>query len=458
MSTTWYFFFVVFLCALGLFHEAQGLVLSKRESTGPLSEAEEIPAGNRPGLTTVDPEQIALCWGLVKNAVYWELNKRFKGVYDKGKNSTYSPMTPGREAIVAFEKVKPTNEDPHHKVKLVDYYQVFEQDVSKEVPVTVANLLIEEGDHPKKAYLVFRGANTEGKMLRFTSNVWWHNVITTMNKKSFVPFRTMAGKDVGRVHEGAMAYYNQLHIKMRARTLFTSLFEEHPGIELVITGFSIGGAFAQMAAVDLTHSLDRYYSDENVERRPAYSISVIIFGSPKVGDAKFVSYSKKMASALRINSHRDPIVATPKLKYGMMPFGPGIMLYSNRPMRPLLSLESEYKRENQDRRSWTTVKGFVNEHRAVNYAENLKRFYQETAGQPFSLLKRVLEPRCKGGDSNHPSTCTKPRPRICILPSPPDVRTHPQAPKHTAKKFNFEAPRVPRKPSPPPNNRLRPKT
>lgn len=55
------------------------------------------------------------------------------------------------------------------------------------------------------------------------------------------------------------------------------MIKEYPNAKLVLTGHSLGGAVATLAAIDFAHK------NIHVDR-------TIVFGAPRVGNARFAEY------------------------------------------------------------------------------------------------------------------------------------------------------------------------
>ncbi|KAF8454918.1 Alpha/Beta hydrolase protein [Terfezia claveryi] len=82
----------------------------------------------------------------------------------------------------------------------------------------------------------------------------------------------------------------------------TRLMKKNPGYKLVVTGHSLGGAIATVAATDL--------------RKRGFQVSLVTYGSPRVGNealAKFISASKPNFRVTHLN---DPVPRLPPLTLG----------------------------------------------------------------------------------------------------------------------------------------------
>ena len=72
-------------------------------------------------------------------------------------------------------------------------------------------------------------------------------------------------------------YYYTTYLREDFLTLMTSLVWEYEGWDFYITGHSLGGAFATLAALDVVH--DARYGFEHLKGK----LHLYTFGSPRVG-------------------------------------------------------------------------------------------------------------------------------------------------------------------------------
>ena len=102
------------------------------------------------------------------------------------------------------------------------------------------------------------------------------------------------------VHRGFMSAYLSENVRERIHSLIKS------GIDRVsITGHSLGAAMATLCAYDLYASF------------PEKVYEVYLFGSPRVGNARFArSYNKKLVFTLRIENGNDIVCKVPPALFG----------------------------------------------------------------------------------------------------------------------------------------------
>lgn len=102
-----------------------------------------------------------------------------------------------------------------------------------------------------------------------------------------------AGVSGAKVHAGFLNAWQS--VRTQTFNAVRSLRTKYPGYKLAITGHSLGGALAILAAADLSHN------QQTVDE-------VYTFGAPRVGNSVFSTYFKqKIAESYRI-VNRDDIV------------------------------------------------------------------------------------------------------------------------------------------------------
>lgn len=105
-----------------------------------------------------------------------------------------------------------------------------------------------------------------------------------------------------RVHDGfyqqLMGNYDQLE------SIVKKLLQDNPTYQLYVTGHSLGGALATLYGYMLSNKIDQY-------------ITIMTFGSPRVGNYKFMDSFMKKPNIVhyRITNGRDVITALPIVNY-----------------------------------------------------------------------------------------------------------------------------------------------
>lgn len=107
----------------------------------------------------------------------------------------------------------------------------------------------------------------------------------------------LVGRDQMKIHTGFLKQY--LAVRQQLLEFFTkeNLCEND---EIVITGHSLGGALASLAALDIF----------NICKETGARAQVVTFGAPRVGNHQFVGKFKNVVvpdSSFRIFKDRDPI-------------------------------------------------------------------------------------------------------------------------------------------------------
>ena len=105
-----------------------------------------------------------------------------------------------------------------------------------------------------------------------------------------------------KVHTGFSNYYNS--VKLQMLTKVSALSHAHPNATVIVTGHSLGGAQATLAAVDLT--------------KAGYATDLITYGSPRVGNKQFSEYADKTLTGLNLRvTYKDDIATvTPPQSIG----------------------------------------------------------------------------------------------------------------------------------------------
>ena len=105
-----------------------------------------------------------------------------------------------------------------------------------------------------------------------------------------------------KVHTGFSNYYYA--VKLQMLTKVSALAHAHPNAKVIVTGHSLGGAQATLAAVDLT--------------KAGYNTDLITYGSPRVGNKQFSEYADETLKGLnlRVTYKNDIVTVTPPQSTG----------------------------------------------------------------------------------------------------------------------------------------------
>ncbi|GET91080.1 lipase, putative [Leishmania tarentolae] len=113
------------------------------------------------------------------------------------------------------------------------------------------------------------------------------------------------------VHTGFYVSYFSLREQTRYAVL--KLIYANPTYEILVTGHSLGGAIALLAAADLQERLN------SLESAPYKPVSMYTFGSPRVGNLAFVKWVDSLLSKgakYRITHAGDFVVVIPAIEWG----------------------------------------------------------------------------------------------------------------------------------------------
>ncbi|KAJ9059243.1 hypothetical protein DSO57_1004555 [Entomophthora muscae] len=138
------------------------------------------------------------------------------------------------------------------------------------------------------------------------------NWLTNLNY-DWVPFRR------GHVHQGFFNHFKAT--QKRSEAVVIHLLEKYTHHSLLVTGYSLGGATALIAVPYFKEILDAHE-----DRR---HFSAILYASPRVGDAEFVSmiYHLKVP-VTRYSNHNDIISHIPPRSFGYTHAGVEVHEYS----------------------------------------------------------------------------------------------------------------------------------
>ncbi|KAG5471304.1 hypothetical protein LSCM1_01381 [Leishmania martiniquensis] len=115
-----------------------------------------------------------------------------------------------------------------------------------------------------------------------------------------------------KVHAGFYDSYKSLRQQTRDNVL--RLIQDHPTYEILVTGHSLGGAMAVLAAADLQEHLNRLKCSSACK-----PVSLYTFGAPRVGNAAFAKWVDALlanGAKYRITHGLDPVVRVPALLCG----------------------------------------------------------------------------------------------------------------------------------------------
>ena len=105
-----------------------------------------------------------------------------------------------------------------------------------------------------------------------------------------------------KVHAGFFKYYNSIERQILA--MVKAFSRMRPNSKVIVTGYSLGGAQATLAAVKLA--------------KAGYNTDLITYGSPRVGNKQFSEYVDKTLTGLnlRVTYKNDIVTVTPPQSIG----------------------------------------------------------------------------------------------------------------------------------------------
>lgn len=176
-----------------------------------------------------------------------------------------------------------------------------------------------------RIYIVFRGTD---------KNIDW---ITNLRfRQQIYPYGDTRDTRV-RFHRGFMAAYFSVRDELQAKV------REYPEASLIITGHSLGGAIATIAALDLQY---------NITQHTHQPIQLYTFGAPRVGNRALVeSFQRRVHQSYRFVNGWDLVTRVPRLWQG----------YAHVPEAYLLG----------SRWTWRMVSRRIKDHYMTSYLEAL---------------------------------------------------------------------------------------
>jgi len=174
-------------------------------------------------------------------------------------------------------------------------------------------------------YIVFRGSDRD---------VDWINNLQF--RQQIYPYGEEATTDV-RFHRGFMAAYFAVRDRLQTEV------RQYPNCQLTITGHSLGGAVATIAALDLQY---------NITQHTGQAIQLYTFGAPRVGNAALVnSFRQRVPMSYRYIYGWDVVTRVPRLWQGYEHVPEGQQLGS--------------------RWTWQIVSRRFSDHKITNYVQAL---------------------------------------------------------------------------------------
>ncbi|KAI8086602.1 lipase [Halteromyces radiatus] len=185
--------------------------------------------------------------------------------------------------------------------------------------ITDASGYVIRDDTQKTIYLVFRGTSSFGNILA--------------DFKFFLGDYPPVGNGA-KVHRGF--YQSYMKIQKQVLSVMTDQLTKYPKYRVTVTGHSLGGAYATLAALDL-YQRDKRFNPKNM--------NIITFGEPRVGNPAFAAYgvSTKLEKK-RVVHNRDVVSHLPLMKMGYLHFGTEHWLQKDQ--KTVKICQSDYELEN----------------------------------------------------------------------------------------------------------------
>lgn len=143
-------------------------------------------------------------------------------------------------------------------------------------------------------------------VFRGTDSSSWYNWAENMRAwRTDASYPVPGAPTALRIHSGFLILWNSSSMATTIKAAFGEMLEKHPAGPTLVLGHSMGGALAQLAALDLGIA----YKLEDVK---AYT-----FGSPRVGNSVFADFfNEHVTEAWRFTHGRDIVPSVPPILLG----------------------------------------------------------------------------------------------------------------------------------------------
>ncbi len=147
------------------------------------------------------------------------------------------------------------------------------------------------------------------------------------------------------VHAGF--YHDEQAIYNSTITSILTLQALHPTAQLVVTGHSLGAAMATLLALDILPVLER----EKVSLSLTSSLTMLNFGSPRIGNENFASYASTVLAddkRYRLTHYRDVVPHLPWSKRFQHIKGTSVSLYLSLSLTDTVDIGEWYEAKDHD--------------------------------------------------------------------------------------------------------------
>lgn len=161
---------------------------------------------------------------------------------------------------------------------------------SEDSRITDTQVAVFQNLESKEIYIVFRGSD---------KGVDWMN--NFQMRQQIYPYGDPDETDV-RFHNGFMTAYRSVRDRVLAEV------RKYPDFDITVTGHSLGGAVATIAALDVQY---------NITQHTGQSIQVYSFGAPRVGNSALVeSFQRRVPKNYRFVYGWDIVTYIPRVWQG----------------------------------------------------------------------------------------------------------------------------------------------
>jgi predicted lipase len=148
--------------------------------------------------------------------------------------------------------------------------------------------------------------NAKVVVFRGTDSSSWYNWAENMRAwRTDTTYPVPGAPKSVRVHSGFLVLYNSSSMASTFKKAFAEMMQQHPDGSTIVLGHSMGGALAQLAALDLKIEHD------------LKDVKVFTFGAPRLGNSVFSDFfNEHVTEAWRFTHGRDIVPSVPPQLFG----------------------------------------------------------------------------------------------------------------------------------------------
>ena len=203
-----------------------------------------------------------------------------------------------------------------NKIKLMISYAEYAYDYGKSsAEPSLSNMKLIQNDSKDSQAIIGYDQALDSIVISYRGT---YNLSNIISDAKFLkdPLTDLIACSGCKVHTGFKSGFDSLEIKMQED--LKSIQDLHSNAKIIVTGHSYGGALASLKAISLEKS--------------GYKVSLITFGSPRVGNDEFSEYANKHITGdnIRVTYQDDPVISIPPTSLSFKHLGTEIQFYNKK--------------------------------------------------------------------------------------------------------------------------------